>query len=76
MLRIDPRQRPRLMEIIHNLTERIAEAKLNGWLGEVEGLQVSQRAAEAKLATLDRAPGAPTARITDLGLPVLRGGDG
>jgi hypothetical protein len=75
MLRIDPRQRPRLREIIHNLTERIAEAKLNGWRGEVEGLQVSQRAAQAKLATLDRAPGTPTARITDLGLPILCGGD-
>jgi hypothetical protein len=25
MLRIDPRQRPRLMEIIHNLIERITE---------------------------------------------------
>ena len=49
MLRIEPRQRPRLTEIIHNLTERIAEAKLNGWHGEVAGLQISLQAAQAKL---------------------------
>ena len=49
MLRIDPRQRPRLMEIIHNLTERITKAIQNSWHGEVDGLRVSQEAAQAKL---------------------------
>jgi hypothetical protein len=39
-----PRERSRLTEIIHNLTERIAEAKLNGWQGEIAALQVSFRA--------------------------------
>jgi hypothetical protein len=33
-----PRQRVRLIEIIQNLRERIREARGNGWLGEVEGL--------------------------------------
>jgi len=75
MLRIDPRQRPRLMEIIHNLTERITEAKQNSWHGEVEGLRVSQQAAQAKLAGLDRGQSTPAASITDLGLPVLRARD-
>jgi hypothetical protein len=37
MLRVDPRQRQRLSEIVRNLTERIAEARLDGWLGEVQG---------------------------------------
>ncbi len=41
MLRVSPGQRPRLIEIIRNLSERIAEARTNGWLGEVQGLQVS-----------------------------------
>jgi Phage integrase family len=71
MLRIDPGQRPRLAEIIRNLNDRIAEARMNGWLGEVEGLQVSLQAAKAKLSKLKPAS-APTASITDLGIPVIR----
>jgi hypothetical protein len=54
MLRIDPAQRNRLVEIIHNLTDRIAEARLNGWLGEVAGLQVNLSAANNKITALDR----------------------
>ncbi|MEU4338636.1 hypothetical protein AB0F59_28925 [Micromonospora lupini] len=73
MLRVDPRQRQRLIEIIRNLTERISEAKDNGWHGEVEGLTVSLNAAGKKLADLDRAarnhPGS-----TPLGLPGVRSG--
>ncbi|SFQ67015.1 hypothetical protein SAMN05421810_11247 [Amycolatopsis arida] len=54
MLRVEPRQRDRLIEIARNLTDRIAEAHANGWLGEVQGLQVSLEAARQKLASLDR----------------------
>jgi hypothetical protein len=54
MLRVDSRQRARLVEIIANLTERIEEAEIHGWLGEKEWLGVSLQAARAKLATLDR----------------------
>ena len=72
MLRIDPRQKTRLMEIIRNLSERIAEAKMNGWLGEAEGLQISLRAAQAKLTTLNTQRNTPRPPITDLGLPILR----
>lgn len=53
---MDPCQKPRLIEIIQNLRERIREARGNGWLGEVEGLQVSLDAATAKLNSLSRAP--------------------
>ncbi|MER7181531.1 hypothetical protein ABT404_18940 [Streptomyces hyaluromycini] len=75
MLRVSPRQRPRLIEIIRNLAERIAEARTNGWLGEVQGLQVSLTKAEEKLTALDRTlersrstgQGGPT----DLGMPVI-----
>jgi hypothetical protein len=61
MMRVDPQQRPRLITIIRNLGDRIAEARLNGWLGEVEGLQTSLDAARTKLVALDRAnpPGEP-----------------
>lgn len=67
MLRVDPNQRDRLAEIAHNLRERIAEARQNGWHGEIEGLQISLRGAEEKLVTLDR----PTNRTADLGIPLL-----
>jgi hypothetical protein len=43
-----------LIEIIRNLTDRIADARLNGWLGDVEGLNVSLEAARTKLVSLDR----------------------
>jgi Phage integrase family len=54
MLWPDPAQRPRLVEIRDNLIARIAEAEREGWLGEVEGLQVSLAGANDKLAQLDR----------------------
>ncbi len=53
LLRPDPAQRPRLIEIRGNLGERIVEAQHNRWAGEVEGLKVSLAAADAKLAQLD-----------------------
>lgn len=55
MLRVDPRQKGRLAEIINNLKDRISEAKAYGWGGEVQGLQVSLDAAQAKMASLVRA---------------------
>jgi hypothetical protein len=72
MLRISPQQRPRLLEIIHNLHERISEAQMNGWLGEVQGLQVSLEAAKRKLASLNRSlernhHNGPT----ELGMPII-----
>lgn len=71
MLRVDPGQRPRLTEIIRNLNDRIADAHMNGWLGEVEGLQVSLQAAKAKLSRLKHAS-PPSTSTTDLGIPVIR----
>lgn len=75
MLRVVPRQRPRLIEIIRNLDDRITEARMNNWLGEVEGLKVSLDAAKRKLASLDRSiersRRAHSAGPTDLGIPVV-----
>ncbi|MGH3449309.1 MAG: tyrosine-type recombinase/integrase, partial [Haloechinothrix sp.] len=53
LLRPDPAQRPRVVEIHRNLGDRIVEAQRNAWAGEVEGLKVSRVAAEAKLAQID-----------------------
>jgi hypothetical protein len=45
----------RLVEIIANPRDRISEAKLNGWLGEVSGLETSLIEARRKPTALDRA---------------------
>lgn len=69
LLWTDPTQRLRLVEIRDNLTARITEARREGWLGEIEGLQVSLAGAEQKLAQIDRRPATKT--HIDLGLPTL-----
>jgi hypothetical protein len=71
VLQIDPRQKPRLIEIIANLRDRITEARANGWLGEVEGLQTSLNAAKAKLATLNRAPADGRPQLVAIGMPTF-----
>ena len=74
MLRIDPKQRLRIVEIIANLSDRIREAELNGWLGEVAGLKTSRAAAAKKLTSLDRSASLAQRGAsvqTDLGLPTL-----
>lgn len=74
MLRVAPAQRDRLIEIARNLTDRIAEARANGWLGEVQGLQVSLDAARKKLASLDRlARNRNTTGPVEIGMPVIGG---
>ncbi|WP_328380135.1 hypothetical protein OG372_36880 [Streptomyces sp. NBC_01020] len=65
---MDPRQKSRL---IQNLRERIREARANGWLGEVEGLQVSFDAAMAKLKSLKNTPADGCPRLVDLGMPIF-----
>ncbi len=68
LLRPDPAERARLVEIRDNLLERIAEAEAQRWLGEAEGLRVSLAGAEAKLAQMDQIT---TRRATavNLGIP-------
>jgi len=73
VLRPDPAQRPRLVEIRDNLTDRIAEAEREGWLGEIEGLTVSLTAADEKLAQLDRVA---QRRTVMLGMPRIAGAAG
>ena len=48
--------------------DRIAEAKLHGWFGEVEGLQVSLAGVKDKLAQLDATLRRRTT-ATELGIP-------
>uniref|UniRef100_A0AAU2VG00 Transposase n=1 Tax=Streptomyces sp. NBC_00003 TaxID=2903608 RepID=A0AAU2VG00_9ACTN len=74
MLQVSPRQRARLVEIIHNLNDRITEARMNGWAGEIQGLQVSLTKAKEKLTALDRSLQRTRGNghgVTDLGMPVI-----
>ena len=66
----DPAQRDRLLEVRDNLIARIAEADREGWLGEVEGLQVSLAAAQDKLTQLDNRARRATA-VVDLPTPTV-----
>jgi hypothetical protein len=70
LLRPDPAQRPRLTDIRDNLIARIAEAEREGWLGEVEGLQVSLAGARGKLDHLD-AEAARRPSTVNLGMPTF-----
>ena len=73
-LRLDRTARPRLVAIIANLNERIQEARINGWLGEVQGLQISLDAAARKLVSLDRLLNRTTGphQVIELGIPVIK----
>lgn len=68
LLRPDPAQRARLEEIRDNLEARIIEAKKQGWLGEVEGLNVSYSGAKDKLAQIETTLSRQAA-TTNLGMP-------
>ncbi|MET9762235.1 tyrosine-type recombinase/integrase [Streptomyces sp. NPDC006372] len=71
MLRPEPGQRGRLAEIRDNLIARISEAEREGWLGELEGLEVSLAGAQDKLGQLD-AEQARRSTAVDLGIPTFR----
>ena len=67
LLRPDPAQRGRLGEVCDNLLSRITEARREGWLGEVEGLQISLAAARGKLTQLNELTSPPA--TVQLGMP-------
>ncbi|MDX2939622.1 tyrosine-type recombinase/integrase [Streptomyces ipomoeae] len=71
LLRPEPTQRLRLVEIRDNLLARITEAEREGWVGELEGLEVSPAGAQDKLAQLD-ADQKRRGRSVGLGMPALR----
>jgi hypothetical protein len=70
LLRVDPAQRQRLIDIRDNLTARITEAEREGWFGEAEGLRVSLVAAKEKLAQTDVTLQRRAAGI-ELGMPTF-----
>ncbi|WP_239135558.1 hypothetical protein, partial [Actinoplanes derwentensis] len=63
----DPASRHRIEEIRDNLHARITEARHEGWLGEVDGLQISLAGARQKLDQLDQL--AAQRDTVNLGMP-------
>ncbi|HUZ69868.1 MAG TPA: site-specific integrase [Candidatus Saccharimonadales bacterium] len=61
MLWPDPEQAPRLTEIRDNLTARIDEAEREGWLGEIDGLEISLAGANKKLSQMEHRRNLPVA---------------
>jgi hypothetical protein len=70
LLRPDPAQRERLVQIRDNLLARIAEAQTNRWFGEAEGLKVSLAGAHDKLAQMEQITTRRAAAV-DLGVPTF-----
>ena len=70
LLRVDPAQRQRLIEIRDNLTARIAEAERQGWHGEAEGLRVSLAATKEKITQTDSTVQRHAAAV-ELGIPTF-----
>jgi integrase len=70
LLRPDPAQRHRIVQVRDNLLDRIAEAQREGWPGEVEGLKVSLTGAKQKLTQLDDRD--RRAATVSLGIPAFR----
>jgi hypothetical protein len=73
-LRPDPAQEPRLTEIRDNLEARIAEARREGWPGEIAGLEASLEAAKQKLQAMNQI--ASRHGVTHLGMPDFRNSTG
>jgi integrase len=71
LLRVDPNQHQRLIDIRDNLVARIAEAEREGWVGEAEGLRVSLAAAKDKLAEVNSAIQRRNTAV-ELGMPGFR----
>lgn len=70
MLHIDPAMRERLEEIHTDLLARRAQAEAEGWLGELEGIDLTLRFLQDKQAQAQRPAGLTT---VDLGLPSHHG---
>jgi integrase len=70
LLRVDPAQMPRLEEIRANLSDRLQEAKDQGWLGEVAAIETTLAAAAQKLEVMRATTTRPA--VTHLGMPDVR----
>ncbi len=66
MLRMDPVQLPRLLQVEADTQRLLDEARTNGWEGEMQGLEVTLQAIEEKKGQVQRLRSEPRA-IFDAG---------
>jgi hypothetical protein len=71
MLQVDPREIGRLAELVKNLEDRLEEAEIHGWGGEIKGIKASLEAGRAKLTTARRSAAKRQPGLTDLGTPTI-----
>lgn len=69
MLNVDPSMVGRLEEIRADLAIRGERARVEGWLGELEGIDLTRRFLDEKIADAHRIARRP---VTSLGLPSIR----
>ena len=70
LLRPDPAERARLIQVRDNLIDRITEVETNRWFGEAEGLKVSLAGACEKLDQMDQITDRRTTGV-HLGIPTF-----
>jgi hypothetical protein len=74
MLRINPAMLPRLTELETDLQERRGRASAEGWLGEIEGIDLTLRLLREKQAAAERIRATSgTSGVVDLGMPRVDG---
>jgi hypothetical protein len=71
MLRVDPKMLDRLEEIHTDLLARRGHAEAQGWLGELEGLDLTLRFLADKRAETLRLAHLARDGVTTLGMPTL-----
>jgi hypothetical protein len=71
MLRIDPKMIDRLDEIHTNLIARREHAQAQGWLGEIEGIDLTLRFLADKRAETLRLAQFSRDNVTPLGMPTI-----
>jgi hypothetical protein len=72
VLRVDPKMLPRLEELEADLLARRARAEAEGWLGELEGIELTLTFLRDKRHQAQRLT---RSGPVHLGLPIIAGGD-
>lgn len=67
MFQIDPKMQPRLLELRQDLQQRRARAVVEGWRGEIEGIDLTLRLLEEKI----RQTSNTRTKSVSLGMPAL-----
>jgi hypothetical protein len=75
MLQVDLGEVRRLVSLVTNLEDQLAEAEMYGWGGTVDYLKSTLVMARDKVASVHRSAARPLADLTDLRIPTVRGAE-